>query len=169
MLWTCSSCPWMSSHTVFYIFEGDLGCTDLLCHDIPLLDDTPVRQRYWHIPPSEYEVVRAHTNQLLETQVIQESCSPYASPIVLGKKKGCRLRMCMDYRQLNSKTLKDVFPLPRIEEVLDMLTGARWFSTLDLTSRYNKVLVTEGDKHKTRSFRVEPDAVWALQCPSMFQ
>lgn len=126
MLWTCSSCPWMSSHTVFYIFEGDLGCTDLLCHDIPLLDDTPVRQRYWHIPPSEYEVVRAHTNQLLETQVIQESCSPYASPIVLGKKKGCSLRMCMDYRQLNSKTLKDVFPLPRIEEVLDMLTGARW-------------------------------------------
>ncbi len=58
-------------------------------------------------------------------------------------------RMCVDYRQLNAKTRKDAFPLPRIEETLDSLTGARWFSTMDLASGYNQIPVTEGDKHKT--------------------
>ncbi|KAL0153780.1 hypothetical protein M9458_050896, partial [Cirrhinus mrigala] len=106
-------------------------------------------QRFRRIPPSEYEVVKAHINQLLETQVIRESCSPYASPIVLVKKKDGSLRMCVDYRRLNSKTRKDAFPLPRIEETLDSLAGARWFSTMDLASGYNQVPVAEGDKSKT--------------------
>lgn len=73
----------------------DLGCTNLISHDIPLLDDVPVRQRYRHIPPSEYEAVKAHINQLLESQVIRESSSPYASPIVLVWKKDGTLRMCV--------------------------------------------------------------------------
>lgn len=135
--------------SVFSTHEGDLGCTNLIAHEIPLSDDVPVRQRYRRIPPSEYEVVKAHINQLLEAQVIRESSSPYASPIVLVKKKDGSLRMCVDYRQLNSKTRKDAFPLPRIEESLDALTGARWFSTLDLASGYNQVPVVEGDRPKT--------------------
>ncbi|XP_073710120.1 retrovirus-related Pol polyprotein from transposon 412 [Misgurnus anguillicaudatus] len=135
--------------SVFSSHEGDLGCTDLLSHDIPLLDDAPVRQRYRRIPPSEYEVVKAHINTLLEAQVIRESSSPYASPIVLARKKDGSLRMCVDYRQLNAKTRKDAFPLPRIEESLDALTGARWFSTMDLASGYNQVPVSEVDKPKT--------------------
>ncbi len=126
-----------------------MGCTSLISHDIPLLDDVPVRQRHRRVPPSEYEVVRAHINQLLESQVIRESCSPYASPIVLVKKKDGGLRLCVDYRQLNAKTRRDAFPLPRIEESLDALTGACWFSTMDLASGYNQVPVTEGDKQKT--------------------
>ncbi len=93
--------------------------------------------------------MKTHINQLLEGQIIRESCSPYASPIVLVKKKDGGLRMCVDYRQLNSKTRKDAFPLPHIEETLDALTGARWFSTLDLASGYNQVPVTEGDRPKT--------------------
>lgn len=136
-------------HTVFSAHDGDLGCTNLLSHDIPLLDDVPVRQRYRRIPPSDYEMVKSHINQLLESQVIRESCSPYASPIVLVRKKDSTLRLCVDYRQLNSKTRKDAFPLPRIEESLDALTGASWFSTLDLASGYNQVPVTEKDKAKT--------------------
>lgn len=109
--------------SVFAMDDGDLGCTNLISHEIPLLDDTPVRQRFRRIPPSEYEVVKAHINQLLENRVIRESCSPYASPIVLVKKKDGSLRMCVDYRRLNSKTRKDAFPLPRIEETLDSLAG----------------------------------------------
>ncbi|KAL2077879.1 hypothetical protein ACEWY4_027383 [Coilia grayii] len=116
-------------HTVFSAHDGDLGCTNLLSHDIPLLDNVPVRQRYCRIP-------------LLESQVIRESCSPYASPIVLVRKKNGTLWLCVDYRQLNSKTRRDAFPLPRIEESLDALTGASWFSTLDLASSYNQVPVT---------------------------
>ncbi len=135
---------------VFSKNDGDLGCTNLISHEIPLLDDIPVRQRFRRIPPSEYEVVKGHINQSLETQVIRESCSPYASPIVLVKKKKYgSLRMCVDYCCLNLKTRKDAFPLPHIEETLDSLAGACWFSTMDLASGYNQVPVAEGDKSKT--------------------
>lgn len=87
--------------------------------------------------------------QLLDSKVIRESSSPYASPIVLVQKKSGELRMCVDYRQLNAKTRKDAYPLPRIEESLDALAGAQWFSTLDLASGYNQVPVAERDKAKT--------------------
>ena len=80
--------------SVFSSHEGDLGCTNLISHDIPLLDDVPVRQHYRRIPPSEYEVVKEHINQLLEGQVIRESSSPYGSPIVLVKKKDGSLHVC---------------------------------------------------------------------------
>lgn len=66
-----------------------------------------MRQHYRRIPPSDYEVVKEHINQLLAAQVIRESSSPYASPIMLVKKKDGTLRMCIDYRQLNNKTWKD--------------------------------------------------------------
>lgn len=135
--------------SVFSTHEGDLGCTTLITHEIPLTDEVPVRQRYRRIPPVEYDAVKAHINQLLESQVIRESCSPYASPIVLVKKKDGALRLCVDYRLLNRKTRRDAFPLPRIEESLDALSGARWFSTLDLASGYNQVSVEEKDKCKT--------------------
>ena len=134
---------------VFSSHDSDLGCTNLITHEIPLLDDTPIRQRYRRIPPSEYEVVKEHINQLLGAQVIRESCRPFASPIVLVKKKDGSLRLCVDYRQLNSRTRKDAFPLPRIEESLDALTGARWFSTMDLASGYHQVPVAEADRPKT--------------------
>ncbi|KAL7831377.1 hypothetical protein SRHO_G00308800 [Serrasalmus rhombeus] len=134
---------------VFSSHEGDLGCVNFISHQIPLLDNVPVRQRHRRIPPTEYEVVKAHINQLLETRVIRESSSPYASPIVLVKKKDGSLRMCVDYRLLNAKTRKDAFPLPRIEESLDALSGACWFSTMDLASGYNQVPVAEEDRAKT--------------------
>jgi len=94
-----------------------LGCTILILHDIPLLDETPVRQRYRHIPPSEYDAVKAHIHQLLETKVIRESSSPFASPTVLVKKKDGTLRLCVDYRLLNSKTRKRCFPLSTYQRV----------------------------------------------------
>lgn len=79
--------------SVFSAHDGDLDCTDLISHEIPLLDDVLVKQRYRCILPSEYEVVKDHINQLLSAQVIRESSSPYASPIVLVKKDGT-VRMC---------------------------------------------------------------------------
>ena len=136
-------------HSVFSTHDGDLGCSNLISHHIPLLDDAPVRQRYRRVPPSEYEEVKSHINQLLEAKIIRESCSPFASPIVLVRKKDGKLRLCVDYRLLNAKTRKDAFPLPRIEESLDLLCGARWFSTIDLASGYNQVPVAEDDKPKT--------------------
>ena len=132
----------------FSAYEGDLGCTNLISHNIPLLDDVPVRLRYRRIPPSVW-VAKAHIHQLLDVQVIRENRSPFAFPIVLVKKKDGSLRLCVDYWLLNSKTRKDVFPLPRIGESLDALSGAHWFSTLDLAAGYHQVPVTERDKAKT--------------------
>lgn len=73
--------------------------------------------------------MRVHINQLLESQVIMESRSPYGSPIVLVKKKDGGLRLCVDYNQLNARTRQDAFPLSQIEESLDTLSGAGWFPT----------------------------------------
>lgn len=134
---------------VFAAHDGDLGCTNLIAPDIPLLDDAPVWQRYRRIPLSDYEIVKEHINQLLEAQVIRECSSPYASPIVHVKKKDGSLHMCVDYRQVNNKTREDAFPLPCIEESLDALTGAHWFSTMDLANGYNQVPVVEVDQTKT--------------------
>lgn len=74
-------------HSLFAKDEADLGCTNLIKHEIPLLDETPVRQPYRRILPSQYNIVRAHIKQLLDSQIIRESSSPYASPIVLVQKK----------------------------------------------------------------------------------
>lgn len=133
----------------FSCSEALLGCTDLIEHEIPLTDDIPVRQRYRRLPPSQYDVVKTHIQELLDQGVVKPSCSPYSSPIVVVEKKDGSIRLCVDYRQLNAKTRKDAFPLPRIEESLDALTGASLFSTLDLASGYNQVSVAERDRAKT--------------------
>ncbi|KAI2662619.1 Retrovirus-related Pol polyprotein [Labeo rohita] len=168
--------------SVFAIHEGDLGCTTLISHGIPLTDEVPIQQRYSRIPPAEYDAVKAHIHQLLESQVIRESCSPYASPIVLVKKKDGSLHLCVDYRQLNRKTRKYTFPLPRIEESLDALSGALWFSTLDLASGYNQVPVDEQDKSPLyhligelvgskdrKGARRSLSSAWTEDCESSFQ
>ena len=139
----------MNYRDAFSSEDGELGCTDLIHHNIPVMDDAPVRQRYRRLPPSQFSLVKAHIQDLLQRGVVRVSCSPYSSPIVVVQKKCGDIRMCVDYRQLNAKTRKDAYPLPRIEESLDALTGAKWFSTLDLASGYNQVPMAEKDKEKT--------------------
>lgn len=85
--------------------------------------------------------------------MIRPSSSPYAAPIVLVRKPSGELRMCIDYRQLNAKTQKDSNPLPRIEDALESLKGAKYFSSLDLAHGYHQVPMSEKDIEKT-AFRV---------------
>lgn len=135
--------------TVFSQGEGDVGCTSLIEYEIPVVDDAPVRQRYRRLPPSQYDQVKAHIQDLLDRDIVRVSCSPYSAPIVVVQKKDGSIRLCVDYRQLNAKTRKDAYPLPRIEESLDALAGATLFSTLDLTAGYNQIPMAEKDKQKT--------------------
>ncbi|GFU52673.1 hypothetical protein TNCV_3893321 [Trichonephila clavipes] len=81
--------------------------------------------------------------------VIESSSSPWASPIVLVRKKDGSTRFCVDYRRLNNITKKDSYPLPRIEDTLDTLADYTWFSTLDLKRGYWQVELHPDDKEKT--------------------
>ena len=86
---------------------------------------------------------------MLSRDIMEPSTSPWASPIVLVKKKDGTTRFCIDYRKLNSVTCRGAYPLPRTDDTLDTLSGSQWFSTLDLLSGYWQVEVAEGDRKKT--------------------
>ena len=86
---------------------------------------------------------------MLSSDVIRPSNSPWASLVVMVRKKDGSLHFCVDFRQLNAATVKDAHPLLRIDDLLDALHGAKWFSTLDLKSGYWQVPIAEQDKEKT--------------------
>ena len=134
---------------VFASSEDDLGCTNAVKHRISTSDDRPVAQPYRRVPPTQLDEVKEHLEKLLRTGVIVPSRSDHASPIVLVRKKSGALRMCVDYRTLNAKTIKDAYALPRIVESMDAMTGSKWFSTLDLQSAYNQVQMEPEDQRKT--------------------
>lgn len=105
--------------------------------------------------PREREKVRNTVQELLDNNVVRESESPYSSPVLLVKKKDGTTRMCIDYRKLNNLTVKEHYPLPRIDDKLDQLTGCSTFTILDLNSGYHQVPLSEECKHLT-SF-ITPD------------
>lgn len=155
----------------------DLGHSDIIEHTIPLTDSQPFRQRYRRIPPSMYAEVREHLQSMHKANVIRESFSPYASPVVLVRKKDGSLRFCIDFRKLNGKTVRDSYALPRIDETLQMMQGAKWFSSLDLKSGYWQLEMAEKDKHKTAFVLPPPLGLWECNrmpfglcnAPSTFQ
>ena len=90
-----------------------------------------------------YEEVKQHIQDMLSCGAIRPSTSPYASAVVLVRKHDGSMRFCMDFRRINSKTIKDAYFLPRIDETLDALHGAKWFTSLDLQSGYWQVEMAE--------------------------
>ena len=134
---------------VFAWTDLDLGYTEAVKHRIPVTSEVPIAQPYRRIPPSQFEDVRQHIQELANKGVIRPSSSPYASPIVIVRKKDGSIRLCVDYRKLNAITRRDAFPLPRIDETLDAIGGASFFSTLDLASGYHQVAMHEDDQEKT--------------------
>ena len=117
----------------------DLGKTDLIQHHIELTDYTPIKDRYHRIPPHQYDEVHKHLREMLEIGAIRKSNSPWASPVVLVCKKDGSLQFCINLCQLNTRTVKDAYSLPRIEDALDSLDGACIFTSLDLKSGYWQV------------------------------
>ena len=115
------------------------GHTDAVEHDINTGDRPPIRCAPRRMSPQKMKKEEECVTEMLTGGQIEPSNSPWSSPVVLETKKDGGTRFCVDYRRLNDVTTKDAYPLPRIDDTLDILAGKQWFSTLDLASGYWQV------------------------------
>uniref|UniRef100_A0A803JJR6 Gypsy retrotransposon integrase-like protein 1 n=1 Tax=Xenopus tropicalis TaxID=8364 RepID=A0A803JJR6_XENTR len=139
----------MKRRNCFSTSEFDVGCAKSAQHHIRLKEDRPFRERSRRVAPGDLEDLRKHLEDLKAAGIIKESRSPYASPIVVVRKKNGSIRMCVDYRTLNQRTIPDQYTTPRIEDALNCLVGSKWFSVLDLRSGYYQIPMHPEDKEKT--------------------
>lgn len=112
-------------------------------------DDIPVQRAYSSVPKPLYKEVKEYVQDLLARGWIVKSKSPYSAPVVCVCKKDGTLRLCINYRLLNQKTVPDRHLLPWIQDLTDTLRGYRWFSILDQGKAYHQGLMAEGQKHLT--------------------
>ena len=129
--------------------DGQLGQTDLVEHCINTEDIKPIKIPPRRLPISQRDIAGIEIDKMLRDDIIEPSSSPWSAPIVLVKKRDQSTRFCVDYRRLNSATLKDSYPLPRIDDLLDALSGSKFFCTLDLAQGFFQVKMSDKDKEKT--------------------
>ncbi|KAK3085975.1 hypothetical protein FSP39_011528 [Pinctada imbricata] len=134
---------------VFSENELDLGRTNVVEHSINTGNSRPLRQPPRKVPLAFEGEEKKAIDTMMKQSIIQKSTSPWASPIVLVKKKNGKVRPCIDYRRLNAVTTPDAFPLPRVQDCLDTVRGSVYFSTFDITSGYHQVPVKKEDVPKT--------------------
>ncbi|XP_048039104.1 uncharacterized protein LOC125263947 [Megalobrama amblycephala] len=131
------------------VFSPLPGRTNLIQHHIETEPGVVVRSRPYRLPEHKKNVVQAELGAMLEMGVIEESSSNWASPIVLVPKTDGSVRFCVDYRKVNTVSKFDAYPMPRVDELLDRLGTARFYSTLDLTKGYWQIPLSPLSKEKT--------------------
>ena len=162
-------------HQAFSLEPGERGETDLVEMEIDTGDASPRRQPVRRMPFAVRREVARQLREMQQSGVIRPSSSPWASPVVMVRKKDGSHRFCIDYRALNSITKPDMYPLPRIDDLLDQLGESHYFSTLDLASGYWQIRVHPQSVEKTAfaapqglfEFRVMPFGL--MNAPSVFQ
>src|SRR5271154_1610594 len=117
---------------------------------------SPIKKRAYRTAPKENDFIKTEISDMLDQGLIQPSTSPWSFPVVVVKKKNGKLCFCVNYKPLNDITKKDNYPLPRIDEILDSLEGAQWFTSLDLASgysyiRYWQIKVKEDHQHSSQN------------------
>ena len=153
----------------------DLPGCDTVLHTLKLTDDTPVKSSAYRVPYSLRDEMDRQINLLVEAKILIPSNSPYSSPVILVKKADGGYRLACDFRKLNKKLVADAYPLPNITETIDSLSGAKYFSTLDLTSGFFQQMIPESQQHITSiiihrgSFSWSRSPFGLLSSPSAFQ
>ncbi|UYV67607.1 K02A2.6-like, partial [Cordylochernes scorpioides] len=130
-------------------------------HKINTEDHLPIKRRPYRVSQVERQTIQNEVDKMLKGGIVQLSESPWSSPVVLVKKKNGSWRFCVDYRHLNKITKKDVYPLPRIDDTLDCLRGASYYSSMDLRSGYWQIEVDEADREKTAF--ITPDGLYEFK------
>ncbi|KAJ9538127.1 hypothetical protein OSB04_030860 [Centaurea solstitialis] len=110
---------------------------------------SPIAKTPYRLAPAEMKEMMIPLQELLDKRFIRPSASPWGAPVLFVKKKDGSFRMCIDYRELNKVTIKNKYPLPRIDDLFDQLQGASYFSKIDLRSGYHQLKVSEEDVPKT--------------------
>ncbi|GBG63868.1 hypothetical protein CBR_g39649 [Chara braunii] len=134
------------------VFEAPTGTVPdrPIRHEITLeTGAVPPRGCIYRMSEEELELLRTQLDDLLDKGWIRPSCSPYGAPVLFDRKKNKDLRLCIDYRKLNAETVKNAGPLPRIDDLLERLGGATYFSKLDLKSGYHQIEIQPEDRYKT--------------------
>ena len=165
----------MENVDIFAWDTTQLGRTNLVQHSIDVGDATPIKKRWYRTSRLERAFIEEEIQRMLKQGLIEKSRGPWASPVVLARKKNGKLRFCVDYRALNKVTKKDEYPLPRIEDMLDALGGAAYFTSLDLASGYWQVEMKPEDREKTafitqfRTFQFKVMPFGLCNAPATFQ
>ena len=110
---------------------------------------SPISMTPHRMAPAKFQELKVQLQELLDKGFIRPSTSPWGAPILFAKKRDKTLRLCVDYRQLNRATIKNKYPLPRIDDLFDQLRGARVYSKIDLRASYHKLRIRETDIPKT--------------------
>jgi hypothetical protein len=121
----------------------------LTTHHIDTADSKPIASPPHRASASENDLIGSLIDDMLQQGIIQPSNSPWSSPMVIVTKKDGSPRFCIDYRNLNAVTTKDVYPLPRVDDTLHALGSSRWFSTLDLTTAYWQIELDDNSLPKS--------------------
>ena len=125
------------------VFTDVLGKSNVIQHQITLTDSTPTRSKPYSLPYAIRENLKTEIQEMLDLGIIRTSASPYASPIVIVKKKDGSNRICVDYRKLNKVTAADPEPMKTPEDLFQRLGKSNYFSKIDLSKGYWQVPVAE--------------------------
>ena len=155
------------------VLQSKPGRTNLTEHGMVTKSERPIRLPPYRIPHAYRTAVMEELEEMERSGIIEPSRSEWSAPIVVVKKKDGNIRLCVDYRQLNSATPIDAYPMPRTDELIDKLGKARYITTLDLARGYWQVPMREGDRAKTAfttprglyQFRVMPFGLIAVLLP----
>jgi len=134
---------------IFSKYSLDVGLTNVIEHTIDTGEAKPIAFKPRRIPIGLEEVVNSKVKELEQAGIIRQSNSPWNFPLVIVKKKNEDIRLCVDYRGLNAKTDRPIYPIPASEEIFDAIGEAKYFSTLDLSSGYYQIPVKSDDMKKT--------------------